>query len=758
MIILGGSYYNGPKSIFTGTAIIKDVNKIVLQNGIYDRLYVSEDISKQEIVDTYTSEAAKSVKIESGINRIETIDVYGKTTQEGTGDASPSNVRRIKNTGVFNKRITIDQNSTIIPSGEASIVGTSRRFNVKVDDLPETLSTSQGIILCNLLPPMKSSDTYQSDVAAVSIQNDQYSQNSIQFRVPGCKTEEEIKAWLKNNPLDVIYQSTEDTGDFYTGIEITQGDEYRCEIIELQDRLHEGDKVETNVQSEYDAYAEFDGSSDERWNEDTNSTVGTDGSKRLWIRVLGARVDNTSNDTVANARSNFLSITTSNDTYTTKESGLFSFTYILDVNALQVRIAGIATISALKTYLQKNPLKIWYKSTSGGTGKNVRRETHVKKQYVFTGTENIQKSGLSNNSFYINFNDIAQNGSVGAVICNQAKALAETDIASSRIWGVSGSTTNSNTFRISSPETTVDAVKAKFTEQYSAGTPFIIEYELAQPKVFADEPVIVENKAGEYTVSFESTGRVKLKPVINQEGWSDDTIIDAGFNGDLAGGNVDFTAESIDKIRIKRRKKGIANWVDLKDITINVPDDFTFTFYDLFAANAAEYTYAVVPVIGDIEGNLSTVDIQSMFNGFFIADKNTIYGTEYNVNVGAATKNEKSSVVQTLGAKYPFIIDNGYNNYYTVPISLFFYNPNLDWQQNVQYRQTIVEWLHNGTAKIFKSEDGRIWLAKVTTAPVLTPGSNLNITSIDFSITEIGESNSTEDLYNSGLLSLIKES
>lgn len=745
MIILGGSYYNGPKSIFTGTAIIKDVNKIVLQNGIYDRLYVSEDISKQEIVDTYTSEAAKSVKIESGINRIETIDVYGKTTQEGTGDASPSNVRRIKNTGVFNKRITIDQNSTIIPSGEASIVGTSRRFNVKVDDLPETLSTSQGIILCNLLPPMKSSDTYQSDVAAVSIQNDQYSQNSIQFRVPGCKTEEEIKAWLKNNPLDVIYQSTEDTGEFYTGIEITQGDEYRCEIIDLKDRLHEGDTLETNVQSECDKSFLIDGSQD-------FSGINTLSSVyRLSLYSIAADLQQQDKQLSSGFKYAFEFEQDDEHFYIHQPSGnLYVFI------AKDKLSAG--TREAAKQYFKNNPCRFYYKSASGGTGKNVRRETHVKKTLVLTGTENIQKSVLSNNSFYVNFDDIAQNGNVGSVICNQAKALAETDIASSRIWGVSGSTTNQKTFRISSPETTVDAVKAKFAEQYSAGTPFIIEYELAQPEVFADEPVIVGNKAGEYTVSFESTGRVKLKPVINQEGWSDDTIIDAGFNGDLAGGNVDFTAESIDKIRIKRRKKGTANWVDLKDITINVPDDFTFTFYDLFAANAAEYTYAVVPVIGDIEGNLSTVDIQSMFNGFFIADKNTIYGTEYNVNVGAATKNEKSSVVQTLGAKYPFIIDNGYNNYYTVPISLFFYNPNLDWQQNVQYRQTIVEWLHNGTAKIFKSEDGRIWLAKVTTAPVLTPGSNLNITSIDFSITEIGESNSTEDLYNSGLLSLIKES
>lgn len=756
MIILGGSYYNGPKSIFTGTAIIKDVNKIVLQNGIYDRLYVSEDISKQEIVDTYTSEAAKSVKIESGINRIETIDVYGKTTQEGTGDASPSNVRRIKNTGVFNKRITIDQNSTIIPSGEASIVGTSRRFNVKVDDLPETLSTSQGIILCNLLPPMKSSDTYQSDVAAVSIQNDQYSQNSIQFRVPGCKTEEEIKAWLKNNPLDVIYQSTEDTGDFYTGIEITQGDEYRCEIIELQDRLHEGDKVETNVQSEYDAYAEFDGSSDENWLLDSGSTAGADGSKRMWIKLTGPQTENTSDKAVPVAASNQLTAQSAETTYIAKAANCFDVVYSGATNMLHVRIAGISTVEALKTHLQSHPLRVFYKSVSGGAGKNVRRETHNSKTRIITGTENDILFNPKYNSLSIKVDNLAGDKSQEQVPGIVKSSHFKTNATVNGI--LAQPKYNQVTILSASVFNSTESAKAYFAQQYAAGTPVTIEYELAQPEVFADEPVIVGNKAGEYTVSFESTGRVKLKPVINQEGWSDDTIIDAGFNGDLAGGNVDFTAESIDKIRIKRRKKGTANWVDLKDIAINVSDDFTFTFYDLFAANAAEYTYAVVPVIGDIEGNLSTVDIQSMFNGFFIADKNTIYGTEYNVNVGAATKNEKSSVVQTLGAKYPFIIDNGYNNYYTVPISLFFYNPNLDWQQNVQYRQTIVEWLHNGTAKIFKSEDGRIWLAKVTTAPVLTPGSNLNITSIDFSITEIGESNSTEDLYNSGLLSLIKES
>lgn len=739
MIILGGSYYNGPKSIFTGTAIIKDVNKIVLQNGIYDRLYVSNDISKQEIVDTYTSEAAKSVKIESGINRIETIDVYGKTTQEGTGGASPDNLRNIKNAGVRNKVMTVTGNteglfmSTII----------ANKAVVFVKDAMPTQAP-----LCDRY---RSNNVTATDKTCWIDQNRNFGVTDSRFT-----SLEEAKRILNEEPVTFAYISTTDTGKFYTGIETTQGDEYRCEIIELQDRLHEGDKVETNVQSEYDAVKALTG-------DETYKTYDA------WVpgavevhNVVADAIKVTGYTTKADILCNQLPIDTP-EQITSKSNvrpaigqggnrGDLIFLYLgAEYNTIDLAKQRIKDL-----YNSGTPLKFYYKTTSGGTGKNVRRETHNSKTRIITGTENYILFNPKYNSLSIKVDNLAGDKSQEQVPGIVKSSHFKTNATVNGI--LAQPKYNQVTILSASVFNSTESAKAYFAQQYAAGTPVTIEYELAQPEVFADELVIVENKAGEYTVSFESTGRVKLKPVINQEGWSDDTIIDAGFNGDLAGGNVDFTAESIDKIRIKRRKKGTANWVDLKDITINVPDDFTFTFYDLFAANAAEYTYAVVPVIGDIEGNLSTVDIQSMFNGFFIADKNTIYGTEYNVNVGAATKNEKSSVVQTLGAKYPFIIDNGYNNYYTVPISLFFYNPNLDWQQNVQYRQTIVEWLHNGTAKIFKSEDGRIWLAKVTTAPVLTPGSNLNITSIDFSITEIGESNSTEDLYNSGLLSLIKES
>lgn len=736
MIILGGSYYNGPKSIFTGTAIIKDVNKIVLQNGIYDRLYVSEDISKQEIVDTYTSEAAKSVKIESGINRIETIDVYGKTTQEGTGDASPNNVREIENAGKFNK-------IAVINGTTGFYIRTVENGFVVADVSGISDVTKNSKVVSTYLKAYSLEDETAKEGIRAFSSSSGFGISIKQSKLTGTDASA-VKAYFSAHPLTVGYQSTEDTGKFYTGISVEQGDEYRCEIIELQAPLHEGDTLETNVQSEYDQEYVLTGQENFILQSSLNSS----------LFIAENITENAENYT---AVSNTY-INGGNAWNATPDKSVINS----NNGSLGIRDTSFATAEAFKSalaqrYAAGTPVRVFLKSVSGGAPKNIKREEHAKKTRVFTGTEDdltyfesssylaIPTPGVSG--------DTTADRVLGNVKCSHFKNeypgidLIYAQPKYNRIIIVLPSVFDS-----------LESAKAYFAAQLAAGTPVTIEYELATPEVFADEPVIVGNKAGEYTVSFESTGRVKLKPVINQEGWSDDTIIDAGFNGDLNGGNVDFMAESIDKIRIKRRKKGTANWVDLKDIIINVPDDFTFTFYDLFAANAAEYTYAVVPVIGDIEGNLSTVDIQSMFNGFFIADKNTIYGTEYNVNVGAATKNEKSSVVQTLGAKYPFIIDNGYNNYYTVPISLFFYNPNLDWQQNVQYRQTIVEWLHNGTAKIFKSEDGRIWLAKVTTAPVLTPGSNLNITSIDFSITEIGESNSTEDLYNSGLLSLIKES
>ena len=174
----------------------------------------------------------------AGANRIASITAYGENAQGGTteapvaltgissvtvnddvtelpiprplrrvGDVRDKCITRVKS--VYDKRIVIDQNSDIKYSGEGSTIGTSRRFYIGFpsSELPQTIGTVIGNVRSNRLPAASSATTFSSDYEGVSIQNDSLA-SAIQFRVHGCKTLEEIKAWLADNPLIVYYQST----------------------------------------------------------------------------------------------------------------------------------------------------------------------------------------------------------------------------------------------------------------------------------------------------------------------------------------------------------------------------------------------------------------------------------------------------------------------------------------------------------------------------------------------------------------------
>ena len=147
----------------------------------------------------------------------------------------------------------VESNEPVIinMSGEASIVGTSRRFNVPAEDIPITNDAVIEPVRCNILPARPSggvSGTYALDAPGISLQNNQsVSQPNINIRVPGCKTLEEIKAWLTDNPLTVYYQSTSYNGANGLDICLT---EYQNGSIEL-------DGTESNLQffSEYQTLA-----------------------------------------------------------------------------------------------------------------------------------------------------------------------------------------------------------------------------------------------------------------------------------------------------------------------------------------------------------------------------------------------------------------------------------------------------------------------------------------------------------------------
>lgn len=344
-----------------------------------------------DLTQPYPTKTGGSLTVTSAANRIDSVTVNGFTTQTGSGDASPSNVREIENAGTFNKLLVLNGTESIsLYTDPSTGVKTYVFANIAPDWPPDKTYDA----LCTEYPFVDAASN------AYAIRGPITDNGTVAIRDDSVSGVEELKQKFAANNAIIAYQSTNDTGKFYTGIEVEQGENYHCDIVELQAPLHEGDTLETSV----------------------------------------------------------------------------------DYN---------------------------------GELKCV--ETHVKKTYAFTGSENIQKSGLGANTFFVNFNDIAQNGQAGAVISNKALALSEEQCIAVTIWAVSGSGTNPNTLRISAPVTTVDEIKAIFTQFYNADSPFVVEYELKAPEVFADKPVEIKNPKGAFTISGESgtTCQVFMEPLQN---------------------------------------------------------------------------------------------------------------------------------------------------------------------------------------------------------------------------------------------------
>ena len=150
-----------------------------------------------------------------------------------------------------------------------------------------------------------------------------------------------------------------------------------------------------------------------------------------------------------------------------------------------------------------------------------------------------------------------------------------------------------------------------------------------------DAIYISQNISREYTSEFPG-------------GWDYDTIMKALFHNNLLAGNIDYIVNSVDKIIIKRRRTGTYNWIDMFEIPIRTSEDFKFERYDRYAANGVEYQYALVPIMGGIEGNIEPNSIKSEFEGLFIMEKERGYNTQLELKRGELARTSESETSTTL--------------------------------------------------------------------------------------------------------------
>lgn len=242
--------------------------------------------------------------------------------------------------------------------------------------------------------------------------------------------------------------------------------------------------------------------------------------------------------------------------------------------------------------------------------------------------------------------------------------------------------------------------------------------------------------------------------------WDYDTILDADFNGNLNGGNVDFLVEQISAIKIKRRVQGTFNWLTLKTIPINNVEDLTFVFNDFLNGYGITYEYALVPVLNDIEGNYIINSVFSQFNGVFIGDAEQTFKFLYDVQYGTNARNQQVGTFQPLGKQYPVIVANGLLSYESGSVSGTILNDDyedtgvIDPVAIIKKKTIIKDYLTNKKAKLLKDFNGNIWLCMITDNVQVTyrTGSAMGIPQVQFNWVQIGDANSQSDLYNNGVI------
>lgn len=240
--------------------------------------------------------------------------------------------------------------------------------------------------------------------------------------------------------------------------------------------------------------------------------------------------------------------------------------------------------------------------------------------------------------------------------------------------------------------------------------------------------------------------------------WNLQTQFDADFNGAITAGNVDYILAQISSIKVKRRVKGTFDWMTLFTVPINKVSDVDFVRYDYIAKNNETYEYAIVPVIGNTEGEYSINSVKSEFYGIFITDNKSSYKFLEGASYSGNERSNQTGIFEPYGSKYPVVIKNGALSYdkgtLTGTVITFDANQELDREGTIERLKAIENFLTEPTGKILKDFNGNIWLVSITDNIPVTYYSEVGMgfAQVSFNWNEIGNATDSGDLYYNNLI------
>lgn len=233
--------------------------------------------------------------------------------------------------------------------------------------------------------------------------------------------------------------------------------------------------------------------------------------------------------------------------------------------------------------------------------------------------------------------------------------------------------------------------------------------------------------------------------------WSSDTVLLAKFQENLIGGTLGIDGQLIDKIAIKRRKKGEDVWQTLTVIDYSA-DIKLYTIIDKFIANATTYEYCVAPIANAIIGtNSIPQEAYIAYDHAHIFDNTASYDLVYNLKIGTLSKNIGANTIETLSSKYPYIIyvqsDYAQGNVECLLVSEESATGSVNIGEEAKLRDSIMAFLCNKKYKILKNSDGLYMLIQIIGSPTLTPLDDMiGIYTVSFAYVQVGDAHDLDTL------------
>ena len=268
-------------------------------------------------------------------------------------------------------------------------------------------------------------------------------------------------------------------------------------------------------------------------------------------------------------------------------------------------------------------------------------------------------------------------------------------------------------------------------------------YELATPQTYQLTPQQVNTLVGTNNV------------------WSEQGNIELSYHIPIT--NLLVKRQDVDDVS--------GGWLTLYSQPITQSSDMDFTFIDFLNQYGKTYKYALVPLLTqtqsgvevEVEGGYTVSDeVQSVFDGVFIADSTGSQKCKANVGYGNVDMNQVVGSITPIGAKYPIIITNSQNQYHNGSISGtivpddYYFNGNLSRIDMVKKRNELEQFLTNKRVKVIKDWNGNIWLVMIVGNVSCTFNNNYGMGIVNFSTnwTEVGDPTNQQNLQATGLINI----